>query len=376
MIKIEILMFEGSSIRLRATEHGSVEWLCLNDILKHLNRTDMIESGRMLKICRSIARHPFKDGGRNRWAIRPYDVHHLLRVVSTENGAISAKCQRLHEWVNSLPMQMELDSKPISVESSNEMMIFNYQDRFPITFKTDCGRTFVNATQMAKSFNKYPFVWLSLAATNEFREALVGRGESPSLESQIITIRGKNGVTWIEESLAMEFARWLSPDFSAWCNIKIKEVVDNGYTTMQPNHGADRVAQPPATTNFAIPKTFDEALLLAAEQAKRLRESEHKVSFYDEYVEHREVFKSSRIADELEVSIVILNRFLAQEGIVHYESNRKRWVVNAPFRPLQCDAPYLWQKEDGKVYPFGTVKRWTQAGREYIIELWNEKNRI
>lgn len=376
MIKVEIVTFNSSSIRAKTDDQGSVEWLCLNDILKYLNRTDLIENGKVLKICKSVVRHPFKEGGRNRWAIKPYDVHYLLRVISTDNGKVAARCERIQEWINSLPINMPKSLKINSQSQFDGPVIFNYQNKFPITFKTDCGRTFVNATQMAKSFNKYPFAWLTLAATNEFREALVKRGESPSLDSQVISTRGKNGVTWIEESLAMEFARWLSPDFSAWCNSKIKEIVNDGYTTMRPRHREAKVTQAPTATNFPIPKTFDEALLLAAEQAKRIRESEHKVSFYDEYVENRDVFKSSRIADELEISIVILNRFLAEEGIVHYESSRKRWVVNAPYRPLQCDAPYLWQKENGKVYPFGTVKRWTQAGREYIIELWNEKNGI
>ncbi|MFR9545669.1 MAG: KilA-N domain-containing protein [Rikenellaceae bacterium] len=372
MNRTENLKFEDTWVRSIVNGQGHTQWLCLNDVLKYLDRGELIENGRILKICKGVTRLPFKDGGRNRWAIRPFEIHYLTGTLSGENGIIAAKCDKLREWIDSLPMGTNNSIQRTMHPPSREAVIFNYQDQFPITFKTDCGTTYINATQMAKSFGKYPFVWLNLAGTQEFREAMVARGESASLESQVISTRGQNGATWIEENLAMEFARWLSPDFSAWCNSKIKELVNDGYATIQPRQ---REPQPPtAAVSFAVPKTFDEALQLAADQARKLRESEHKVSFYDEYVEGRDHFKSSRIADELEISVVLLHRFLAEEGIVHYERGRKRWVVNAPYRPLQCDAPYMWQNSEGKVYPFGSVKRWTQAGREYIIELWNEKN--
>ncbi len=374
MIRIEILSFEKSKIRARVNEQGSVVYLCLNDILKYMDRNELIENGRVLKICKSVTRSPFKEGGRNRWAIKPFDVHYILQAVCSENGLIAAKCDRLSSWVNSLPMSMQSDVMVMPIVQSDEPVIFNYQDKFPITFKTDCGKTYVNATQMAKSFDKYPYVWLTLAATHEFREALIRSGESTSLESQVISTRGKNGITWIEESLAMEFARWLSPEFSVWCNSKIKELVSDGSATMQPVQYRDhKPSHTPTQVSFSVPKTFDEALQLAADQARQLRESEHKVSFYDDFVENRDHFRSTRIADELDITVVQLHRFLSEEGIIYYERSRKRWVVNAPYRPLQCDVPYLWQKEGGKVYPFGSVKRWTQAGREYIIELWEER---
>lgn len=375
--KIGVIRFEKKQVRVIHGEHDSVIWLCLYDVLKILGRVELIENGQAMKICRSAFRIPFKDGGRNRWGVKPFDLHPLLRTISSENGMVAKVCKKMEKWINSLPVHMETTVK-ISTQttSAQEPVIFNYQDKFPITFKANNGRTYVNATQMSRSFDKYPYVWLGLAHVKEFRQMLVDTGKSGSLDSQVFTTRGANGATWIEESLAMEFARWLSPEFSDWCNSRIKELVSTGYVSM-PNmqseppvhvHTEYRRTLGEAVGNFPVPQNFDEALMLAAEQARKIREDEHKVAFYDEFVENRDYYRSIRIADELEISIVALNRFLAEEGIIYFEN--RQWIVHAPYRPLQCDVPYMWQKSPGKVYPTGSVKRWTKAGREYIIELW------
>lgn len=369
--KIGIIKFDDLPIRVILNENESVIWVCLNDVMKVLDRTGMIENGQVLKICRTSIRIPFKEGGRNRWGVKPYDLYNLLRIIAPENGLVAKKCAKMEDWINSLPVHMENDVRITMPSPTKEPVIFNYRDQFPITFKADNGKTFVNATQMARSFNKLPSEWLRLASTIEFREAMVKRGDSESLESQVMTTRGHTGATWIEESLAMELARWLSPDFSVWCNSRIQELVTKGYVAVQ-QRSEYKSSFNEAVGNFPVPKNFDEALMLAAEQARKIREDEHKVAFYDDYVENRDYFKSSRIADELEISTVQLHRFLAENGIIKYES--RRWVVHTPYSPLQCDVPYMWENAAGKTYPFGSVKRWTKAGREYIIELWLSKH--
>lgn len=366
--------FEQLPIRAIVQEDETVVWLCLNDLLKVLDRVCMLENGQAMRICKTSFRIPFKTGGRNRWGVKPYDVHHLLRAIRPENGRIAKVCDRMQEWINGLPVSMD-SGVPVKMPSSSpspEPVIFNYQDRFPITFKANNGKTMINATQMARSFGKLPAEWLRLAATIELREALVRRGESASLESQIMTTRGNTGATWIEESLAMEFARWLSPDFSVWCNNRIQELVTQGYVAM-PKHEPEHCSTfAEAVGNYPVPQNFEEALMLAAQQAKKIREDEPKVNFYKEYVEERDCFKSGRIAEELQITTVQLHRFLAENNIVKFE--KRQWVVFPPYQSLQCDVPYMWEKKNGKVYPTGSVKRWTQAGREYILDLWRSKH--
>ena len=111
----------------------------------------------------------------------------------------------------------------------NEITIFNYEGS-PVTF--DNGETrMVNATEMAKPFGKRVNDWFALSSTKEFMKILETTRNNGSL---VKTIEGRNGGTWMHEDVALEFARWLSPKFAIWCNDRIKELVRNGYNTIQP----------------------------------------------------------------------------------------------------------------------------------------------
>lgn len=107
-------------------------------------------------------------------------------------------------------------------------LIHKYNDS-SITFKQDDGDVMVNATQMAKEFGKRPSKWLELPSTKEFLTELQTIRLSDSL---IKTAEGRNGGTWFHEDVALEFARWLSPRFSIWCNDKIKELLKTGSTQL------------------------------------------------------------------------------------------------------------------------------------------------
>lgn len=50
----------------------------------------------------------------------------------------------------------------------------------------------------------------------------------------LVVISGGNGIqgTWMHEGLALEFARWLSPEFAYWCNKKIQELLKTGTTSL------------------------------------------------------------------------------------------------------------------------------------------------
>ncbi len=368
---LETLHFEKFPVRAILNENETVVWLCLNDLAKALGRGNMVDNGQAVRLCRTSIRISFKDGGRKRWGVKPYDVYNLLWPIRTENKRISKFCDRMQEWINNLPVNMDTNTSVKLPVQSQELVIFNYQNKFPISFKADNGRTMINATQMARSFGKQPVEWLRLSATQEFREALVSRGESLSLESQIMTTRGHMGATWIDKSLGMEFARWLSPDFSVWCNNCIQELMTKGNVSM-PYHHERRTGCTETSGSYPVPRNFEEALMLAAQQAKKIRQDEPKVAFYEEFVENRNYFKSSRIAEELDITTVQLHRFLAENNIIKFEN--KKWVVFTPYQALQCEMPYMWERQNGKFYPTGSVRRWTQAGREYIIELWNSKH--
>ena len=101
-----VIRFEDAPIRVIYSSQEAVEWLCLNDLLKVLDRTCMMDNGTAMKLCRTSFRIPFKDGGRNRWGVKPHDVHNLLRVVQPENAIVGKLCERMQQWVNDLPTSM------------------------------------------------------------------------------------------------------------------------------------------------------------------------------------------------------------------------------------------------------------------------------
>lgn len=86
------------------------------------------------------------------------------------------------------------------------------------------GTIMVSATQMARPFGKLVGDWLRLKSTEEFVNALSCDMQIP-ISALVQVVKGGNGEqgTWLHEDVALEFARWLSPKFAIWCNMKIKE---------------------------------------------------------------------------------------------------------------------------------------------------------
>lgn len=120
--------------------------------------------------------------------------------------------------------------------NANLPQVFNYMGN-KITFLNGESVIMINATEMAKPFNKSPWKWLELPSTKEYIRAL---SENRSLaENQLVTsVRGGNKPeargNWFHEDLALEFARWLSPAFAIWCNDRIKELLRHGATALNP----------------------------------------------------------------------------------------------------------------------------------------------
>lgn len=98
------------------------------------------------------------------------------------------------------------------------------------------GVTMINATQMAKPFGKRPVDWLQNQQAKDFIKALAEVRNSTSADLVRVTKGGndKNAQgTWMHEDVALEFARWLSPQFAIWCNDRIKELFKEGVVKAQ-----------------------------------------------------------------------------------------------------------------------------------------------
>mgnify|MGYP002642756312 CR=1 FL=1 len=373
-MKSNTVMCGEYPVRVLFNEDKTLAWINLYDLCKALGREEMVANKEAVKLCPSAIQIPFRKKGREMWGISPYDVYKLMRPMRKENPIAARNCATVEAWLNSLLEEAAIQAAQPTLPAQQEV-VFSYQDH-PISFRAANGRVMINATQMAKGFNVLPSEILRKADFIRIRQHLVDTGVSESLDSQIFTTRGRNnGATWVEESLATEFARQLSPEFSQWCNSKISELMTRGYATIDSR--TDTAV--PTTENLPIPQNLDEAknLILAQRQEIRQQQQElasnrFKIDFYDNLIEGRDFFTATWLAQELSTTPRMLHQFLAEKGICKFEKNQ--WVAFNPYRAWQIDIPYYWNNQrTGKYIPAGSRKRWSQAGREQIIELWKEQ---
>lgn len=90
------------------------------------------------------------------------------------------------------------------------------------------GNVMVNATQMAKVFNKQVNEFTSNKNTIQFVETCLKNGNSRFLgiekESDLINSKQKSG-TWMHRVLALKFAAWLDPEFELWVYSRIDKIL-------------------------------------------------------------------------------------------------------------------------------------------------------
>jgi hypothetical protein len=94
----------------------------------------------------------------------------------------------------------------------------------------------VNATQMAKVFNKNVKDFIRNENTKTFIAECLKRENSPFLniknESDLIDSKQKSG-TWMHRILALKFAAWLNPAFELWVYSTIDTLIMGHYKKME-----------------------------------------------------------------------------------------------------------------------------------------------
>lgn len=140
----------------------------------------------------------------------------------------------------------------------------------------------VNATEMAKPFNKRVYDWL---ITQQAKDYILALSQTRNLTSTDLVRVTKGGDpkfqgTWMHEDVALEFARWLSPQFAIWRNDMIKELLLSS-TIFMPNFND------PVTAARAWADEKEKSLKLEAQNAaqqKQLKEQKPKVDFVETIV--------------------------------------------------------------------------------------------
>lgn len=86
---------------------------------------------------------------------------------------------------------------------------------------------------MAKQFSKKPNDWLKTQSALDY---IAAYSESKKINSSdLVKVKngGYNPGTWMNEDVALEFARWLNPAFAIWYNDRIKELMKYGFTASE-----------------------------------------------------------------------------------------------------------------------------------------------
>ncbi len=219
----------------------------------------------------------------------------------------------------------------------------------PISFITnDDGEPMVNATEMAKGFGKEVRFWINNASTLEYvdelakSEGIIAEVEIPTsgtitavakkYPSLIKVLRGGGSKgsrlqgTFLCRNLTIEFARWLSPAFAIWCDKRILEYLQYGFTASD-----DVLLQMQSDPDFA--KKMAEELSAERERNRALEqqntqllneaeENRPKVNFYDnvsnlndDYNKRRTIV-ISKVASRFKINVKTLNKFLIRKKVI------------------------------------------------------------
>lgn len=273
------------------------------------------------------------------------------------------------------------------------LTVFKYEGK-DVSFLPQDNNTLINATEMARVFGKFPKDFLKTQQTKEFISALTSRTKIPLADLLIVKNGGENNGTWMHEDLAMEFARWLSPDFSIWCNDRIKELMRHGITAM-PSTIDDILANP---DNFlrAVAAVKEEraknAALLAERQAmqqqliadeekieqkqqiireknKEINELKERTQYLDIIMSSKALLTTTQIAQDYGMSAKAFNRILAENRIQYKQNNQ--WLLKYPYTA----EGYVSSKTI--ILDNGTTilnTQWTQRGRLFLYKFLKRRN--
>lgn len=232
----------------------------------------------------------------------------------------------------------------------------------------------VNATQITMHFGKIPSEWLRITATDSLRREMARSGQTDRYEFQIFTTRGRGkGATWIESPLVVPLARWIAPDsgLADWCAQQIERLTAD--IAPRPVRRREYKSLEIRCLDQPLPTDMDTALAMIEEHRKVIRDFIPKVAFYDDFIENREWFRSTRIADELNISPRSLHQFLLEQGICKYQKHQ--WLVFRRTGHGSVTFPIPGRTRRGKYLPSAQPNgghRWDanvslSCGKEYTL---------
>lgn len=240
---------------------------------------------------------------------------------------------------------------------------------FPISFDVTKTRVMVNATEMAAYFDKQPVHWLNLGHAKDFLNKLA-KLRNRSLADLVQVTRGGNSPgTWMHRDVAIEFARWLSPEFGIWCNDRIMELMQHGATALVPENLLNPDYIISVMTALKEERAEKARLMdVTIEQQKVIEKQAPKVEYCDTVLQSHGLMSTTQIAADMGLSAMRLNEILFKELGWQHKSNGV-WVPSFKIKSLDYmrSKTYTVTNERGEQVAHQHFY-WTQKGRFAIAE--------
>lgn len=235
----------------------------------------------------------------------------------------------------------------------------------------------VNATEMAKAFGKTPKDYLRTQPAKELVDAVAARHICLATDIVQVVNGGVNYGTWMHETIALDFAQWLSVDFKLWCNDRIKELVKHGATALNPDDllNPDYVIK--VMTALKTERAEKQALQIKNElQAKELKKSAPKVEFHDKVLQSESLISATELANTLGFrSARALNSYLKGEGIIRKVNGCWSMCANYSGRGLAKSKTYPYTDSKGEIQTSHHLY-FTEIGRKFLIDYHAKRNNI
>ncbi len=150
------------------------------------------------------------------------------------------------------------------MSKKDKLQIFEFEGK-RITFDFGDGEEMINATEIAKAFNKRLPDFTRSKQTKEFIKELENLmnstvvADSQQRQKAIKVVQGGDRKdlqgTWYEQRLALKLAAWLNPKFELWIYGKIRDLMTNGQTSLNDEPEVDI-----KTLSFIFQKIKDNAM--------------------------------------------------------------------------------------------------------------------
>jgi phage antirepressor YoqD-like protein len=219
---------------------------------------------------------------------------------------------------------------------------------------------------MARVFNKTPKDYLRTQSAKELLDAVSSRQKCLLTDLVNVINGGNSNGTWMHETIALDFAQWLSVDFRLWCNDRIKELMQHGATAVNP----EDLLNPDYVISVMQALKHERALKAQLQeqnklQAKELKHSAPKVEYYDKVLDSRKLTATTVVAFDLGMSAIALNKTLKQKQIIHKVNGT--WVLSSRYagQGLAKTKTFPYTDKNGEIQ---TSKHlyWTEKGVVFI----------